>query len=63
MNKIFLGFIMAQIIASFADWRVGFSFMAILISVGVCALVGLGFGIYPALKASRMDPILALQRE
>ncbi len=60
---LFLGFVMAQIIASFADWSVGFSFMAILISVGVCALVGLGFGIYPALKASRMDPILALQRE
>ncbi len=60
---IVLGFVIAGVIASFADWSVGFSFNAILLSVGVCALVGLGFGLYPALLASRMDPIIALQRE
>ncbi len=60
---IFLGFGIAQIIAAFADWTVGFSFSSILLSVGVCALIGLGFGLFPALKASKMDPILALQTE
>ncbi len=60
---IFLGFVIAHVIASFADWNVGFSFTSILLSVGFCALIGLGFGLYPAIKASRMDPILALQRE
>jgi putative ABC transport system permease protein len=35
----------------------------ILIAVGFSALVGVGFGFYPALKASRLDPITALRFE
>jgi len=60
---ILLGFIIAQIIAYYADWNVGWSFLAIFMSVGVCAVVGLIFGLYPAIKAAEMDPIDALQRE
>ncbi len=60
---ILLGFVIAHVIASFADWNVGFSLTSIFLSVGFCALIGLGFGLYPAIKASGMDPILALQRE
>lgn len=60
---ILLGFVIAQVIAMYAEWSVGWSISAILLSVGVCALVGLTFGIYPALKASKMDPIEALQRD
>lgn len=50
-------------IAQFAEWPVFFGPSAILLAVGSACLVGVFFGFYPALKASRLSPIEALRFE
>lgn len=44
-------------------WAFSFPLLGMLLGVGVSAAVGLVFGIYPARKASRMNPIDALRYE
>jgi putative ABC transport system permease protein len=59
---IFMGVILSFAIQSFADWPVQWSFFSIILAVGVCLVIGVGFGYYPAKKAAELDPILALQK-
>jgi ABC-type antimicrobial peptide transport system permease subunit len=60
---IALGRVTSYIVRQTLDWATAPSIPAILISFAVSALVGVGFGFYPAWKASRLDPIDALRYE
>ena len=60
---IVFGILLSELIAFYSDWAVSWSLLAIVLSFSICALIGVAFGVYPAVKASQLDPISALQSE
>ncbi|AMV17641.1 ABC transporter permease [Planctomyces sp. SH-PL14] len=60
---IMLGRIASTIVWYFLRWPIEPSLFAIIGACAVSAAVGIGFGFYPAWKASRLDPIEALRYE
>ena len=60
---IAFGLLAAARIAAHYRWPMIVHANVIFISAGFSALVGVGFGLYPARKASRLDPIEALRFE
>ncbi|MGH7898718.1 MAG: ABC transporter permease, partial [Candidatus Binatia bacterium] len=58
-----LGIGSAKAISFFAEWPTVLSMSTIVGSVLFSGAVGVFFGFYPARKASRLDPILALRYE
>ena len=60
---LIVGYGLAKVIALYADWDTVVSFKNVFVSLLVSGSVGVFFGLYPAYKASRMDPIEALRFE
>ena len=60
---ILLGVLISYLLATMANWNTLISMNSILLSFGFSTAVGLFFGLYPARKASMLDPIIALRYE
>jgi putative ABC transport system permease protein len=60
---IALGFAISRVVAAYSGWSTIITPQSIFLSFGVSSIVGLVFGIYPAVQASNVDPIECLRYE
>ncbi|HEY8959525.1 ABC transporter permease [Chitinophaga sp.] len=60
---VFVGMLLGNIVSAILESSFIVPWFWIFVGVSICAAVGLVSGLYPAYKASRLDPIIALRYE
>ena len=60
---VLLGVFISWLVAYLAKWNISLSLLSIIFAVGFSAAIGIFFGYYPAKKAAKMQPIVALRYE
>ena len=60
---IILGVALSQLIGVLAGWSTIVTTSSIVLAFGVSVAIGIVFGLYPAVRASRLDPVKALHYE
>jgi putative ABC transport system permease protein len=58
-----VGIVLSQLVAYFAGWSTIVTVTSVAVASIVSVTIGIVFGLYPALRAARLDPVAALHYE
>jgi putative ABC transport system permease protein len=60
---VLLGFGIGKVASIFLQFKAVLTFQAVALAVGISSFIGIVFGVYPAARASKLNPIDALRYE
>jgi len=63
LTGVIVGVVISKVVAVSAGWSTVVTLWSVILAFGVSMAVGIGSGLYPALKAAKLNPIDALRWE